>query len=476
LSKGSGKGSGVSRSDRRRNARMERLREMVPRDGVVLGIDLGEVKQALAVVDHDVRVLWRKTALVPAHRLGEALDVAVAAARLAGFARVTVACEPTGSRWMQVQRLCGERGLPLVCVQPLVSHIAREQQDLTSHKRDEPDSVLIARLAAELHCYVPEELDEEWAYLRDLGRRREQLVAAATGSVLRVRDFLSVAWPSAPQACRHPFDSLTWLAAVQVVASGCGGDPARLAGAGQAEFAAAVAAAVPGWGGKRPAGQVTRAVFALLDDPDAVTWSRRGRFRRIAEELADLQRTRSLLRAVEADMTGVLTGLGLARLGAIPGLTLTGAAVILAEAGDPHRYETSSSLVKHAGLSPADNASGASEGSSHISRRGRPALRTAVWRAIWGLLKHNPVMTARYQALTAAAGQQAREAAARARPGSAQAAQAARAARAARAKARVACAASLLRWIYFMTVHGADWDPVAASGGTWTPPALIEAA
>jgi hypothetical protein len=32
-----------------------------------------------------------------------------------------VACEPTGPRWLQVQRLCAERGLPLVCIQPLVS-------------------------------------------------------------------------------------------------------------------------------------------------------------------------------------------------------------------------------------------------------------------------------------------------------------------------------------------------------------------
>ena len=38
-----------------------------------------------------------------------------------GFAHVTVACEPTGPRWLQVQRLCAERGLPLVCIQPLVS-------------------------------------------------------------------------------------------------------------------------------------------------------------------------------------------------------------------------------------------------------------------------------------------------------------------------------------------------------------------
>ena len=38
------------------------------------------------------------------------------------------------------------------------------------------------------------------------------------------------------------------------------------------------------------------------------------------------------------------------------------------------------------------------------------------------------------------------------------------AARARRAKARVACAASLLRWIYSMVVHGTSWDPAAASG------------
>ncbi len=37
---------------------------------------------------------------------------------------------------MQGQRLCAERGLPLVCIQPLMSYIAREQQDYTTHKTD----------------------------------------------------------------------------------------------------------------------------------------------------------------------------------------------------------------------------------------------------------------------------------------------------------------------------------------------------
>ena len=98
-------------------------------------------------------------------------------------------------------------------------------------------------------------------------------------------------------------------------------------------------------------------------------------------------------------------------------------------------------MVKHAGLSPSDNASGAFYGEAHISRRGRPGLRLTVWRAVWPMLRFNPVMAAKYAAMTQAA-----------------------AARARRAKARVACAASLLRWIYSMVVHDTSWDPAVASG------------
>jgi transposase len=66
---GNGSGNGATRGDRKRNAR-ERLRRLLPRDGAVIGIDLAEDKQALAVVDHDVRVLARKTVKVKAFPVG----------------------------------------------------------------------------------------------------------------------------------------------------------------------------------------------------------------------------------------------------------------------------------------------------------------------------------------------------------------------------------------------------------------------
>ena len=250
-----------------------------------------------------------------------------------------------------------------------------------------------------------------------------------------------------------------------------GGDGPVRRGSGQAgrdgpdeAFTALVRGAQRGWGGQKAWGPICRRVFAALTDTEGVVVScRRGLLRRCADELGDLQRTRAQLRAVEADMVAVLAELGLSRLGDIPGLTAVGAAAILAETGDPRRYDSSSSLVKHAGLSPAENASGAFAGQAHISRRGRPALRLAVWRAVWPMLQFNPVMAAKYAAMTRAAGIAA-DAAAAADAGSRQVSAAAAAVRARRAKARVACAASLLRWIYSMAVHDTSWDAAIASG------------
>ena len=63
-------------------------------------------------------------------------DRAVARAAGAGFASVTVACEPTGHRWRVLDQLAAGRGLALVCVQPLLVYRAREGEDLTRDKSD----------------------------------------------------------------------------------------------------------------------------------------------------------------------------------------------------------------------------------------------------------------------------------------------------------------------------------------------------
>jgi hypothetical protein len=101
---------------------------------------------------------------------------------------------------------------------------------------------------------------------------------------------------------------------------------------------------------------------------------------------------------------------------------------------------------------------------------------------VWPMLRYNPVMAAKWAAMTRAAGAAADAAqAADAQSGarSRQVSAAAAAARARRAKARVACAASLLRWIYSMVVHDTGWDAAVASGavaGRYAPACQPEAA
>lgn len=91
-------GTQLSRGDRNRNRRLVDLRALLPSSHAVVGIDLADRRQAAVVTDHDSRVLSRRLVNCRAWELGELLDWTVARAQAAGFASVTVACEPTGHR------------------------------------------------------------------------------------------------------------------------------------------------------------------------------------------------------------------------------------------------------------------------------------------------------------------------------------------------------------------------------------------
>ena len=370
-------GSGLSRGDRNRNARLARLRELVPLSNAIVGIDLADDTQAAVVTDHDSRVIARRRVSARAWELGEVLDWAVASAARAGFASVTVACEPTGHRWRVLDQLAAGRGLALVCVQPLLVYRAREGEDLTRDKSDPKDAVLIARLASELRCYEPERADAVWARLRHLGARRRQLTTDATAAVNQIRDLLECAWPAVLAASGSPFRSVTWCASLAVVLDRCAGDLSRVRRLGLDRFTAAVRRELPRWGGIRPCLRIIRAVFAALADPAGVIAHRPGALERAHLALGDWRDIRARLADTETRMRAVMDDLGLTELvTTIAGLTVTGAAAILAETGDPARFTTPRSLVKHAGLCPRDNASGAHQGKTSYLRA-RPARPAA---------------------------------------------------------------------------------------------------
>ncbi|WP_082945210.1 IS110 family transposase [Mycobacterium sp. 852013-50091_SCH5140682] len=434
------KGSGLSRGDKRRNARLTRLRGLVPVEHAIVGIDLADVKQVVVLADHDSRVLVRKRVSVKAWDLGPVLDWAARQAHELGFAGVTVGCEPTGHRWRVLNELATQRGMAFVCVNPMLVGRARESEDYTRDKSDDRDAVLIARLVAQLHCYVPEWADETWARLRQLGARRERLVTEATACVQQLGDLLECAWPGVLDAAAKPFESMNWCAALAVVLGRCDGRPEKLSRLGLARFEAAVRRELPRWGGSRIRRGIVEGVFVALVDPTGVWAQRRGALERAGWVLDDWHTAKARLVEVETRMVDVLDTLELTELvTSIPGISAVGAAAMLAETGDPARFDSPRALVKHAGLCPRDNASGAFSGRSRISRRGRPGLRLAAWRAVWGALAHNPVMAARYRYLTTRQDNPLTD-----------------------GQARAAIAAALLRWLHVTTTRKVRWDATRA--------------
>jgi transposase len=380
-----------------------------------------------------------------AWELADAVAWGLARAAEAGFSQVVVACEPTGHRWRVLDQIAAEHGVALVCVQPLLVARAREAEDFTRNKNDDVDATIIARLVTELRCYLPERADPTWARLRHLGARRVALTVAAGAARQQVRDLLECAWPAVLGAARDPLASQSWLAAVTVALDrvAASGNLAVIGRLGWDGFATAVRREL---GATRWYSAIVRAVFDAATDPAlsqvGVTAQRAGALERVAYALADLAARRAEITEVEARMLGVLDALGLTELvTTIPGLSAVGAATILAETGDPTRFTSARALVKHAGLCPRDNASGTYQGKTAISGRGRPELRLAAWRAVFGALRHNPVLAARHAHLVGRADNPLTD-----------------------TQARVAVAASLLRQLHAVIVTRTAWDPTVAAG------------
>ena len=242
-------------------------------------------------------------------------------------------------------------------------------------------------------------------------------------------------------------------AAVQVHHLACGadgcaeprrnGDLGRVTRLGQRRFDAAVRRQVARWDAVHPWQKIIDAVFAACADPAGVTGLRHGALERVALLLAGWRETRARLADTEQRMVTVLGELGLTGLvTSITGLSAVGAASILAETGDPGRFTTGRALVKHACLAPRQKSSGSYTGRTRTTGQGRPALRLAAWRAVWGALKSNPVYAARFTYLTSRehnklpAGQ-----------------------------AHAAIAAALLRHLHAVITTGQRRDPAIAAAG-----------
>jgi len=165
---------------------------------------------------------------------------------------------------------------------------------------------------------------------------------------------------------------------------------------------------------------------------------------RVALLLSDWRETHRRLLDTETRMLAVLEELKLTELvTSITGLSAIGAASILAQTGDPRRFATARALVKHSGLAPREKLSGNFKGRTKLTGQGRPGLRLAAWRAVWGAQRANPVYAARFTHLTTRETNKLKV-----------------------PQAHAVIAAAILRHLHAVISTGQRWDPAIATHGT----------
>ena len=223
-----------------------------------------------------------------------------------------------------------------------------------------------------------------------------------------------------------------------------GGDLDRTRRLGAARFERAVRKEVTRRGGQRPCLRIVRNLFTALTDPAGVLAHRPAAFERIAWVIEDWDHAKAKLADTETRMVAVLDELELTELAtSIDGLSPVGAAAILAETGDLNRFTSARAVVKHAGLAPRERKSGTFTGQARLTGAGRPLLRAAAWRAVWGCLQTNRVYAARYRHLTTSETNKLTP-----------------------TQAQTAVAAAILRQLHYVITHRQAWDPAVAAHGT----------
>ncbi|HET6865606.1 MAG TPA: hypothetical protein VFH80_06770 [Solirubrobacteraceae bacterium] len=92
---------------------------------------------------------------------------------------------------------------------------------------------------------------------------------------------------------------------------------------------------------------------------------------------------------------------------------------------------------------PREKLSGSFVGRTKLTGQGRPGLRLAAWRAVWGAQRVNPVYAARYAHLTTREHNKLRV-----------------------TQAQTVIAAAILRHLHAITTTGKAWDPNIATPGS----------
>ena len=349
---------------------------------IFVGVDVGKRSHAVCFMDASGQQIARPLR-VPHTGAG----LRQVQARLHGLTGPThVIMEASGAHWMGLARRMRAEGLAVQVVNPLQTAGLRKV-GIRKTKSDAKDALVVADLARIGRARPSHVPNDQLLELRELERFRWQLADQLGDAKRRVLSVLDKVFPEFAEQIGDPFG-----ATGRELLSRC---------ASAVEFAAVDLGELETWIRTASRHQLGRqraeAIQAAAHDSLGLDCLGTAARLELNALLAQISLLEQQIATADAELDVRVTALA-THLLSVPGVRGLLAATILAELGDVRRFDRVEQVVAFAGLDASVFDSGEFHGTrQHISKRGSPHLRRALYLAAFNATKTDPELAAYFK-------------------------------------------------------------------------------
>lgn len=350
----------------------------------IIGIDIGKNHHEASIVSPEGKQIGHSLRFATTHKGADSLMSFIF--NNIGNSSCIFGMEATGHYWYPIYSFLKARGYTIYVINPIQSDFLRKMY-IRQTKNDSIDSFLIAEVIRFGQFTTTSMADENILAMRQLCRYRDSVISSRTEIKLRISTIMEQIFPE----YEKQFSSL-WLSTSMGILEKYL-TPENIENAPIDELFEIIKDKSHNKLTMKKAISIREAAadtFGIKIAQDAFSFQ--------LKQLID--RMNFLDKQIEALDCQILEYYEKfdCYLHTIPGIGMIAAATILAEIGDINRFKSSSALVAFAGIDPTVRQSGEfSSTHNHMSKRGSPYLRHAIFLAATTCSFHNSPLNAYYK-------------------------------------------------------------------------------
>ena len=350
----------------------------------IVGIDIGKNHHEASIVSPEGKQIGRSLRFATTHKGADSLMSFIF--KNIGNSPCVFGMEATGHYWYPIYSFLKAKGYTIYVINPIQSDSLRKMY-IRQTKNDSIDSFLIAEVIRFGQFGTTSMADENILAMRQLCRYRDSVISSRTEIKLRIGTIMEQIFPE----YEKQFSSLWVSTSMGILEKYL--TPENIENAPIDELFEIIK--------DKSHNRLTKAKAISIKEAAADTFGIK-----IAQDAFSFQlkqlidRMNFLDKQIEALDCQILEYYEKfdCYLHTIPGIGIIGAATILAEIGDINRFKSSSALVAFAGIDPTVRQSGEfSSTHNHMSKRGSPYLRHAIFLAATTCSFHNSPLNAYYK-------------------------------------------------------------------------------